>query len=566
MTRAGLLLTVVVVGCGSKGTKSPGRPDGAAPADALMSTHDGAGVGDSARPVDLAMTLMAAPTSCAPAITLVDTSTPTATVGTGAGTCTQPALQNALTGGGKIVFNCGGAATIPLTSQLLVPSTVDTVLDGNNLITLDGGGVTRILYYTSGDYRGMYGGPQHLLTVQRMTLQNGAAPPSSPFPAASPPCSQGYQLGSGGAIWMDRGSLHVIDVTFKNNAAAATGPDVGGGAVYTDGSSDTTIVGSTFSGNTGSNAGAVGALNSELALTNDTFDSNQALGQGANSTNGTCPVVGGQRETGSGGNGGAVAIDGGDNGTVDICGCTFTNNSGHANGGAFFRTPDGAQMATHFNLCTFDHNSCSGSYNGMPTGQGGALYLHNSAVTVDATTFSNNSGPGGGALVGDGTTITLTNSTLYGNTATTGVGGAIGGLGGTLINCTFANNQAQGTAYAAFAAALFGGPWTIRNTIFDGNTDNDNSGNETCAYFGGSNSGSDNLQWPHGSLDSACTPGITYADAMVGALGNHGGLTQTAAPAASSATVQIGQSCPPNDQTGHPRATPCTVGALETTP
>ena len=44
---------------------------------------------------------------------------------------------------------------------------------------------------------------------------------------------------------------------------------------------------------------------------NSTFTGNKALGPGANATNATCPVVGGQRETGSGGNGGAIVIDGG---------------------------------------------------------------------------------------------------------------------------------------------------------------------------------------------------------------------------------------------------------------
>jgi hypothetical protein len=381
------------------------------------------------------------------------------------------------------------------------------------------------------------------------------------FPTASPPCSQGYQDGAGGAIWMVSGILHVIDSTFTNNQAAATGPDVAGGGIYTTGSVDTTIVNSQFAGNTASNGGAVGSLNSDLTLVNDTFSQNQALGEGANSTNSTCPVVGGQRETGSGGNGGAVSIDGGADGTLTICGCTFSKNSGHANGGALFRTPDGAEQTANIDRTTFDGNTCSGMYNGAATGNAGAIYLQNSHVVLTNSTISNNSAPGSGGFFGYQTQLDATNTTFASNVATTGVGGAITATG-TLTNCTFADNQAHGTNYAAFAAALFGGPWTIANTIFDANVDNDNSGSQTCSS-GTSNMGTCDLQWPMGSLDTVCVPAITFADAMLGPLANNGGTTQTLLPAAAKSVIQTGTSCPATDQTGRTRATPCTLGAVE---
>ncbi len=554
-------LGLVLVACHSGPPGSTGRPDSGV-------DGGGGGPGDSAGPrPDLLLPIPPAtpsPTICTPPISLADISHPTSTVGSGPGSCTEALLRSAVTAGGVIVFDCGGPATITITTELTLPIDRDTVIDGGGTVTIDGGATTRIFHFTSGDYLGKYGGPQHLVTLQNLRLAHGHGSGTKMFPAANPPCSQGYQDGQGGAILMTSGSLHILNCTFVDNQAAQIGPDVGGGAVYSSGSSDTTIVGSTFSGNSASNAGAVGALNSELALTNDSFDNNQATGQGANSTNGSCPVVGGQREIGNGGNGGAVAIDGGDNHTINVCGCSFTNNSGHAFGGALFRTPDGPQQATNFNLCTFDHNTCSGSYNGKPTGGGGALYLHNSAVQINASTFSNNSAPGAGAIFADSTQIALTNSTLYANIATTGVGGAIANTEGTITNCTFADNEAHGTNYAAFAAALFGGPWTINNSIFSGNIDNDNSGNEACAN--GTNSGADNVQWPHGGTDSACAPGIDFTDALLGPLANHGGTTMTLLPAAAAAVVQVGANCPATDQAGHARAKPCTLGALEITP
>jgi predicted outer membrane repeat protein len=513
---------------------------------------------DAAHPVDAGPPPTA---TCTPPITLADVSHPTATVGQGsASQCTEAALSTAIQGGGVITFDCGGATSIAITAELAVPTDRDTVLDGGGMITLDGGHATRLLNFNSGDYRGMYGGAQHTLTVQNITLTNAKASGTMMFPSASPPCSQGYQDGAGGAILMTSGMLHVIDVTFTNNEAADIGPDVAGGAIYTSGSLDTTIVGSRFAGNSASNGGAVGSINSDLTLVNDTFTQNQAQGQGGNATNATCPIVGGQRETGSGGNGGAVSIDGGADGTDTICGTEFSSNSAHALAGAIFRTPDGAQQTTNIDRSTFDGNTCAGTYNGAATGGAGAMYFHNSHVVLTNSTISNNSAPGSGGFFSDSTTLDATNCTFAGNIATAGVGGAIASMG-SLTNCTLSNNLAQGTNYAAFAAALFGGPWTIANTIFDGNVDNDNSGNETCANA--TNSGGHDLQWPMGSTDSACAPGITFSDAMLGPLANHGGTTDTVVPAAATSLIQTGTNCPATDQTGQPRATPCTLGAIE---
>jgi hypothetical protein len=574
-----LASTVLYAGCGSS-SGSNTAPDGGTvvrgPDGGVIAGGDDAASGDDTTPPgtggggagdagSVTPPVEAGPPPavvCSTAVGLADSSSPATVVGTGdAGGCTQAALQAAVTKGGVVTFNCGVAATIAITSEISVPTDRDTVIDGDGAVTLDGGGKTRILHFDSGDYRGMYGGPQHKLTVQRLAFTGAKASGTMMFPTASAPCSQGYQDGAGGAIWMTSGVLHVIDSTFTNNEAAMIGPDVGGGAIYTTGSTDTTIVGSQFDGNSASNGGAVGSLNSDLTLVNDTFSQNQAMGVGGNATNATCPVVGNQRETGSGGNGGAVSIDGGDDGTFTLCGSTFSKNSAHTIGGAIFRTPDGAQQTSNIDRTTFDGNVASGTYDGKPTGQAGALYFHNSHVVLTNSTISNNSAPGAAGFFGDSTQLDATNVTFAGNTATTGVGGAIASSG-SLTNCTFADNQAHGTSYAAFAAALFGGTWTIHNTIFAGNTDNDSSNNEACSG-GASNSGDHDLQWPMGSLDSPCVPGITFADAMLGAPKDNGGTTMTAAPAAAAAVIQTGTSCPANDQTGKARKSPCTLGALE---
>ena len=95
----------------------------------------------------------------------------------------------------------------------------------------------------------------------------------------------------------------------------------------------------------------------------------------------TCSAMG--NEIGNGGNGGAVSIDGGSDGALTVCGCSFTNNKSHAFGGAIFRTPDGAQMMSSFDQCTFDHNSTDVVDD---IGGGGAMYFHNSALSITSST------------------------------------------------------------------------------------------------------------------------------------------------------------------------------------
>ncbi|MGZ3439108.1 MAG: hypothetical protein ACXVDD_06320, partial [Polyangia bacterium] len=256
--------------------------------------------------------------SCTAPLAPADVSQPATVVGNGtAASCTAGALAAAIAKAGVITFDCGGAATITLTEQLVLSTTSDTIIDGGGHITIDGGGATRLFYYSSGNYRATH----TTVTLQHLTLQNGKAS-GTMIPTAPPPCSQGFQIdGSGAAIFVRDGILHVLDVTFTNDAAASPGPDVGGGAIYANGSLGVVVADSRFVGNSGSNGGAIGSLNSDLVLVGNTFDGNHATGSGANGINNACTVNGG--ESGDGGNGGAVVIDGGSDGTVTTCGNLF---------------------------------------------------------------------------------------------------------------------------------------------------------------------------------------------------------------------------------------------------
>ena len=59
------------------------------------------------------------------------------------GSCTESALNSALSGGGSVTFNCGAnPVTITVTSQKTINA--DTTIDGGGLITISGGNNTRI--------------------------------------------------------------------------------------------------------------------------------------------------------------------------------------------------------------------------------------------------------------------------------------------------------------------------------------------------------------------------------------------------------------------------------------
>ncbi len=158
--------------------------------------------------LDSSATLTGSATTTLPAIcpTLftADTRPTTVTVGSGtAASCTETALANALAKGGVIRFNCGGAATITLTSQKTLRTNVNTTLDGQGKITLDGRGTTRLLYYSSPNFQAT----KTVVTIQNLTLQNGAAS-GTPIPVAPAPCSQGTKNdGGGAAIYIRDGTV-----------------------------------------------------------------------------------------------------------------------------------------------------------------------------------------------------------------------------------------------------------------------------------------------------------------------------------------------------------------------
>jgi len=455
------------------------------------------------------------------AIPAAPTDNPDRVVGDGTPeSCTTEALQAAATLGGTITFDCGSApVTITVTSTIIF--TEETVLDGGGRVTLSGGGSARILYLDSG-----YDQTTPRLTVQRLAFRDGNSPDDGDDTAVG-----------GGAIYRDGGSLTVIDCTFDDNHAPATGQDVAGGAIYGFGGGETVISGSTFTLNAASDGGAVGSLNGDLTIVNSTFIDNAATGTDGNPGNGGC--------------GGAIYIDGGDE-VTELCGVTIAENTAGAIAGGVFRVSNSDD-----GTFTMERSSVSGN-RVTPTddGNAGGMYLQGLALTITNSTIARNEAFYNGGLWISGREANLTNVTIAENTA---FGSNGGGLWlsyeptGTMLNCTVANNHS--TAEGMIAGAIFGAGLVFKNTIVSGNTAMYTPGcDETHESDGG------NLQWPGGAL---CTDSPTIADPELGALDENGGPTATMVPSPASPARGLGTECPPTDQRGEPRGDPCTAGAVE---
>ena len=320
---------------------------------------------------------------CTPPVTLAppDTSHPTTVVGTGGeGSCNETQLAAAVAKGGIITFDCGGAATIPITTTLTLRTDVDTVIDGGGQVTLDGGGATQIMSFNHANYRMNTA----KLTVMNLTLSHGKISGTMKYAPAPAPCSQGYYDGYGGALFVRDGEVLILDTVFDGNTAEELGPDVGGGALSLQGVLKATIIGSTFANGSASNGGAIESLNSDFDVYNSVFSNNTATGNGANSNDATkCSVVatngqepgrlgrqrrrrGNRRRVGPHAHVLRRHVQG-----------QHGRSAGARRSARLGRTPDGAKQTTIPRIsCLFSDG------NQAPSGGGEAVYFHNSTLQV----------------------------------------------------------------------------------------------------------------------------------------------------------------------------------------
>ncbi len=243
--------------------------------------------------------------------------------------CTAEAFIDAVAKGGKITFNCGAE---PVTITLNKPAKVfndnpDIVIDGKGLITLSGGGRTRILYMNTCD-QNQHWTTSHCqnqdhprLTVQNITFADGNSRNESEYDG-------------GGAIWVRGGRFKAVNCRFFNNTCDSLGPDVGGAAIRVFSQYENLpvyIVNCTFGGapgygNFGSNGGGISSIGVSWTIINSLFSYNRATGNGGNPA---------QSGTMGGGSGGAIYNDG-NKMTLTLLGTLIERNKVNAYGSAIF--------------------------------------------------------------------------------------------------------------------------------------------------------------------------------------------------------------------------------------
>jgi hypothetical protein len=454
-------------------------------------------------------------------------------VGTGApATCTESAFNNALGGGGAVTFNCGGAATIPVTALKQISN--DTTIDGGGLITLNGSNT--YLFQVSA---------AKSMTIRNITLLNfnsliaGAIENFGTTTLTNVTLTNNKSTNAviGGGAVVNHGTLIVSNSLFSNNQAIPNG-----GAIYNDGPS-VSVIGSRFLNNKAGLGGAIVNTFGTFTVQNTIFENNTGF------------------------DGGAVYVLAG--ATVTINGSTFSGNSANF-GGAIENSG-----TLSVNTSTFALNK---SIN-----DGGAVWNLNGLTTLtDVMVNENQAGLGGG--VSNYATLILNGGTISRN-VTTGNGGGIYNTGNaTLSNATLSGNQAAGTGklgggiYSATGNAQLtyvtiaenqassgagfnnSGPGTmnLQNVVLSKNLPDDCAGTYTSL---GHNLSGDTSCGLFTNTDFKNTP------ALLGPLGNNGGLTLTHMPLPHSPAIDGGQCLGgiPLDQRGVPRPQggSCDIGAVE---
>jgi hypothetical protein len=291
-----------------------------------------------------------------------DVSTPDHVIGNGTPeSCTAEAFIAAVAQGGKITFN-GGAK--PFTILLNRPAKVfnnkpDIVIDGGGLVTLSGGGTTRILYMNTCDSNQVWT-TSHCQDQEtpRLTVQNLCF-----IDGNSKNQSDSDNGGGGGAIWVRGGRFKIVNCRFLANVCADSGPDVGGAAVRVFSQYQglpVYVVNSTFGGTftyggVGSNGGGISSIGVSWAIYNSVFSYNRAIGNGGNPA---------QTGTPGGGSGGAIYMDG-NTITLSLYGTLIEENTVNAYGSAIFFVSNNHDGTLHIENSVIRNNH-GGSWYTLP--------------------------------------------------------------------------------------------------------------------------------------------------------------------------------------------------------
>lgn len=243
---------------------------------------------------------------------------------------------------------------------------------------------------------------------------------------------------------------------------------------------------------------------------------------------------------------------------VSISGLTITNGNA---AGSFPPDEGGGIFSDHSPLSV---SNCVVSGN-FAANNGGGIYNNGWIVAVVGSTISENSAANGGGLYNNGSagnaTLSVTNSTISGNSASSGFGGgvfndasAVGKAMLSVLACTISSNMAFNNGGAIYNQASAGGAGQliIGNTILKAGSGPpaQNIGNNFGVVF----SEGYNLSSDSGSGFLTATGDQLNTDPMLGSLQDNGGPTPTMAPLPGSPAIDQGKSFGvTTDQRGLPR-------------
>jgi predicted outer membrane repeat protein len=471
-------------------------------------------------------------------------------------------------GGGTITFNVGTATIV--TVAALPPIATSITIDGGNVITLSGennhhlfeviaaGTLTlnnltvTACFSGNGDggaiRNGSAAGNGGTLNINHckflanrtdLSFRGGAILSYGPLNITDSEFAN-HQAGGGGALY-PRFSAAVTTITgcnFHDNTVVIHPTTGWGGAILLWDGASATITASTFSANTAHTRGGAVYVEGSSSLTVSATQFSGNRGQsvtsqgGAINSSGTLSVIDCAFETSSAINGGAIYTF---HGATSIARSSFTQNGGILGGAVEL----GAGTMTVSNS-SFNENGYGDT--GLPTTLGGgAIRISSGTAVLNNLIITGNVAQTGGGIEQEGTTsienvtvsgnhaqrggginqvsgaITLTNVTLYQNTASSGVGGIEQNGGTVAVTNTIIANNTGGNCEAPIA-----------NNAFSLSSDN------TCGF----GAGRDNVE------------------PMLGPLANNGGFTQTHLPQAGSPAIDNGtdNGASPRDQRGYLRA------------
>ena len=492
--------------------------------------------------------------------------------------------------------------TITLTGGALQATDDVTIAAPAAGVTVAGDNQGRV-FDVSSNYSG--GAQNSTVSLSGLTITGGGISSNGSLVLTDCTLSGNTGAYAGGALENTGGTLTVTGCTFSGNSATYSG-----GAIENN-TGVLTVTGSTITGNaSGPYGGGISNDAGTLNVSGSTIDDNSApdgYDGGGIYNDAVATVTGCTLSGNTASHGGAIANDTGGR-SLTLVDCTFSDNvAGY--GGAIYTD---VESNTTLDDCVLTGNQASG--------RGGALDDSGGVVTVNNSTFTENSSRYGGALeaeflctlivdgstlngntatedgggIANGTTydpasggfVTAINSTIYGNSAGNDGGGVFSApYTFTLINCTVTANTANtlNTASAGGGGAYFeslgygianGIEFNVNNTVVAGNVQGSGTAAVANDLAGDAFTVNYSLIGTTAGATIAGANNLLNVNPDLGPLADNGGPTETAALLAGSPAINAGANALAvdasgnaliTDQRGQPRVVGGTVdiGAYE---